>query len=85
MGILCLNLNNINTDEANYKEYDPETIIQVRLLAWHSKFGKRKALKKEVNKELMREVWHTLRWWDWYLPEDQKNETKSTFTEKVEG
>ena len=25
---------------------DPETIIQVRLLAWHSKFEKRKELKK---------------------------------------
>ena len=30
----------------NFHEDDPDTIIHVRLLAWSSKFGKRKALKK---------------------------------------
>ena len=55
MGILSVNLNNIlfyfilnlnNRDDTNYEEDDPDTIIHVRLLAWHSKFEKRKALKK---------------------------------------
>ena len=39
MGILNIDLNNINLD-------NPDTIIFVRLLAWHIKFEKRKALKK---------------------------------------
>ena len=47
IGILSVNLNNINLD-TNFDEDDPDTIILViiRLLAWHSKFKKRKALKK---------------------------------------
>ena len=46
IGILSIDLNNINLDDVNYDEDDPETIILVRLLAWHSEFKKRKALKK---------------------------------------
>ena len=47
IGILSVNLNNINLD-TNFDEDDPDIIILViiRLLAWHSKFKKRKALKK---------------------------------------
>ena len=44
MGILNIDLNNINLDDTNYDEDDPDTIILVRLLAWHIKFEKRKAL-----------------------------------------
>ena len=43
-GILSVNLDNINLD--NFGEDDPDTIILIRLLVWHSKFKKRKALKK---------------------------------------
>ena len=39
MGILTVNLNNINLDN-NFDEDDPDTIILIRLLAWHSKFKK---------------------------------------------
>ena len=52
MGSLSVNLNNINLDN-NFDEDDPDTIILIRLLAWHSKFKKRKALKKELNKGLI--------------------------------
>ena len=45
MDILCVNLININLDN-NFDEDDPDTIILIRLLAWHSKFKKCKALKK---------------------------------------
>ena len=51
-GILNIDLNNINLDN-NFGEYDPDTIIIVRLLAWHIKFEKCKALKEELNEELM--------------------------------
>ena len=53
MDILSVGLNNINLDDTNYYEDDPETIIHVRLLAYQTKFQKRKALKREVNEELM--------------------------------
>ena len=33
MGILSVNLNNINLDDTNYEEDDPDTIILVRHLA----------------------------------------------------
>ena len=38
MGILNIDLNNINLDDTNYNEADPDTIILVRLLTWHFKF-----------------------------------------------
>ena len=52
MGILCIDLNNINLDN-NFDEDDLDTIILVRLLAWHTKFKKHKALKKKISEELM--------------------------------
>ena len=45
MGIRNIDLNNINLDK-NFDEDDPDTIILIRLLAWHIKFDKRKELKK---------------------------------------
>ena len=53
MGILNIDLNNINLDVTYYNEVDHETIIHIRLLAWPIKFEKRKAFKKELNEELM--------------------------------
>ena len=44
MVILSVNLNNIHLD-INFDEDHPDTIILLRLLAWHSKFKKCKALK----------------------------------------
>ena len=63
MGILNIDLNDININN-NFDEDDPDTIILIRLLAWHIKFEKRKELKKELNKELMPVAWHPNRWWD---------------------
>ena len=51
MSIFSIDLNNINLDDTNYDEDDPETIIHIRFLACHIKFGKCKALKKELNEE----------------------------------
>ena len=45
MGILSVNLHNINHDN-NFDEGDPDTIILIRPLAGHSKFKKHKAHKK---------------------------------------
>ena len=48
MGILSIFVNNINLDDINYDEDDPEIVINIRLLAWHIEFEKRKTLKKRV-------------------------------------
>ena len=53
MGILSIDLNNINLDDTNYDLDDPETTTHIILLAWHIKFEKHKALKKELNEKLM--------------------------------
>ena len=45
MGILNIDLNNINLDN-DFDEYDPDNIISIRLLAWYIKLKKRKELKK---------------------------------------
>ena len=47
MDILSIDLNNIELDDTNYDEDEPETIIHIKLLTWHIKFEKIKALKKE--------------------------------------
>ena len=49
MRILNIDRNNINLDY-NFDEDYPDTIVLIRLLAWHIRFEKRKALKKELNK-----------------------------------
>ena len=82
MGILNIDLNNINLDN-NFDEDNPDTIILIRLLAWHINFEKRKALKKELCEELMPIAWHRSRWWDWCMSEDEKNEIDPTFIKKL--
>ena len=49
LAIVSIDYNNINLDDTNYDEDDPENIVHIRLFAWHIKFEKRKALKKELN------------------------------------
>ena len=61
MGIPNIDLNNINLDGSNYEEDDPDTIILIRLLAWHIKFEKRKALNKKIMDEFMPIAWHPKR------------------------
>ena len=34
IGILCVNLNNINLDDNNYDEYDLDNILHVKLLTY---------------------------------------------------
>ena len=72
MGILYIRLNNINVDDINYDAYDPDTNILVRLLAWHIKFENCKALKKELNEELMEIAWHPKRCWNFCMSQDEK-------------
>ena len=82
MSILNIDLKNINLDN-NFDEDDPGTFSHVRCLAWHIKFEKHKALKKELNEELMPVARHSNRWRDWCVSEDEKNETDSMFIEEL--
>ena len=58
MGILRINLNNINLDK-NFDENDSDTIILMRLLDfWQIKFEKGKALKRKISGELIAIAWN---------------------------
>ena len=46
MGILSVVYNNINLGDVNFDEDDPETIIHVRLMAWHNRLNNIKHFKK---------------------------------------
>ena len=57
MGILSIDLNNINFDK-NFDEDDSDTIILIKLLAWQIRFEKRKALKRKVSEKLIPIAWN---------------------------
>ena len=50
MDIVSVDLDKINIDDVNFDEDDPETIIHVRVMAWHNRFKQRKAFKKDISK-----------------------------------
>ena len=54
----------------NYTEDDPETIIHVKLLAWHIKFEKRKPLKKEEELKVL--ALHPKRCSNFFMSEDEE-------------
>ena len=82
MGILNIDLNNINLDN-NFDEDDPDTITLIRLLTWHIKLEKRKELKENISEELMAIAWHPKRSWDWRVPEDEKKEIDPMIIEEL--
>ena len=73
MGILNIDLNNINLDNS-FDEDDLGTIILIRILACYIKFEKRKELIKILSEELKSVAWHPNRWWNFSVPEDEKKE-----------
>ena len=83
MGILTIDLNNINLGDTNYDEDDPDSIILIILLAWRIKVEKRKALKKKLNEELMPVAWHPKRWWNFCVLEDEEKEIDPIFIEEL--
>ena len=81
MGILNIDLNNINLQGTNYDEDDTDTLFLVRLLVWHIKFEKCKTLKKKISEKLTPIAWHPRRWWNFRLSEDKKKEIEPILTE----
>ena len=82
MGIVNIDLNNINLDYS-FDQEDPNTIILIRLLTWHTKFEKCKEIKKELNQELISVAWHPNRWQYWCVSEDEKKEIDPVLLEKL--
>ena len=62
MDILNIDLNCIDIDVNNFDEDDPDTIIHVRLLVWHTKVKKHQAHKKELNEKKKVGLLHVRRW-----------------------
>ena len=58
----CVDYDKILLDDVEFHKDDPETIIHIRLLAWHTKFENHNAYKKDLSKELMPVVWHPTGW-----------------------
>ena len=48
MGILSVNLNNINLDIVNFDKDDFKTIIHVRFMAWRNRYKQRKTYKRKI-------------------------------------
>ena len=78
MGVLNIDLNNINLGNTNYEEYDSDTIIHIRRLSWHIEFEKR---KEKLSEDLMPKAWHPNRWRNFFSSEDKKKEIDPIFIE----
>ena len=63
--LILIKLINLDNDN-NFDDDDPITVISVRLLAWRSKFKKRKALKKKEIEPLHQQytIW---KYWSFLL------------------
>ena len=42
-------------------------------------YKSQKTQKASIKEELMPIAWHPSRWWDWFIPEDEKKETEKKF------
>ena len=49
------------------------------LIGWHEGCEKRKTKKAQIEKEFMPIAWHPSRWWDWCVPNNEKQETEKIF------
>ena len=43
-----------------------------RLIKWYDGYQKQNAQKAKMKEELLPIAWHPSKWWDWYVPEDEK-------------
>ena len=75
MGILNIDLKNINLGNS-FDEDDRDTVIHIKLSAWHVKFEKPQTLEKDLNEELMPIAWHPKRWWNFCVSKDEKKRKK---------
>ena len=74
MGILNIDIDNINYGDTNYDENDSETIIHIRRLAWLSKF--KKHTQKKIIEEIIPVAWYPIKWWNFCIPKVEKKKKK---------
>ena len=55
--------------------YDDDGYIE-----WYDGYQKRKVQKASIKEELLPIAWHRSRWWDWCVPNDEKQETEKLWT-----
>ena len=82
LGVLTIDLNNINLDDINFDEDDSETIIHVRIMAWHNRLKQQeKRCKQTINACSVASE----RWWDCCMSKDEEKEIDPifAFTDKV--
>ena len=50
-----------------------------KMIKWYKGYKKRKAQKAQIQKELIPIAWHSSRWWNWCMSEDEKKEKENFF------
>ena len=63
VGLVTIDLNNINFDDDNFNEDDPVNNVLLWLAVLHNRFKPCKVCEKKIYKELMR----VAKVWDWYI------------------
>ena len=71
MGLVNLNLNNVNLEDNDFGNGDPDIFLHFRVLVHCSRY---KACKKEISKELMPVAWHPIKCLDQWMSKDEKKE-----------
>ena len=46
------------------------------IIEWYDGHQKLKVKKSQIKEELVLITWHPSRWWNWCVPEDEKQETE---------
>ena len=59
--------------------HDDDDSYNNKLIKWYNGYRKRKAQKAKIKYELMPIAWQSSRWWDWCVPNDEKQETEKLF------
>ena len=52
-------------------------MMMVNFFKWYDGYKKRKAQKASIKEDLMPIAWHSLRWWGWCVPENEKGSVEN--------
>ena len=61
-------------DDSDHWDNDDDN--EDKFFEWCEGYKKRKAQKAKIKEELLPITWHSSRYWDWCMPEDEKKETE---------
>ena len=50
--------------------------MKIIFFKWYGSYKKRRTQKASIKKELMPVAWHSSRYWDWCILEDENKETE---------